>query len=107
LFSIEKLRAELERARSEILVKKDDAHKQMAVLEEDGSRYLEDVKHREKELESSLDEERLLINEFNRLVNDAEKTLEISDEIDHILFTYLTPAESNDTTSKKPVSAIE
>ena len=64
LFSIEKLRAELERARSEILVKKDDAHKQMAVLEEDGSRYLEDVKHREKELESSLDEERLLINEF-------------------------------------------
>ena len=107
LFSIEKLRAELERARSEILVKKDDAHKQMVVLEEDGSRYLEDVKHREKELESSLDEERLLINEFNRLVNDAEKTLEISDEIDHILFTYLTPAESNDTTSKKPVSAIE
>ena len=107
LFSIEKIRAELERARSEILVKKDDAHKQMAVLEETGAGYLEDVKHREKELESSVEEERLLINEFNRLVNDAEKTLEISDEIDHILFTYLTPATPNDNVLKNPVSAAE
>ena len=107
LFSIEKLRAELERARNEILVKKDEAQKQMATLEEDGARYLEDVKHREKELESSLDEERLLINEFKRLVNDAEKTLEISDDIDHILFTYLTPVESNDNASKNSVSATD
>ena len=107
LFSIEKIRAELERARSEILVKKDDAHKQMAVLEETGAEYLEDVKHREKELETSVEEERLLINEFNRLVNDAEKTLEISDEIDHILFTYLTPATPNDNVLKNPVSAAE
>ncbi len=107
LFSIEKLRAELERARNEILVKKDEAQKQMATLEADGARYLEDVKHREKELESSLDEERLLINEFKRLVNDAEKTLEISDEIDHILFTYLTPVESNDNSSKNSVPVTE
>jgi chromosome segregation ATPase len=107
LFSIEKLRAELERARNEILVKKDEAQKQMATLEADGARYLEDVNHREKELESSLDEERLLINEFKRLVNDAEKTLEISDEIDHILFTYLTPVESNDNASKNSVPATD
>ena len=103
LFSIEKIRAELERARDEILVKKDDAEKQMGALEETGVRLLEDVKHREKELESSMDEERLLINEFKRLVNRVEKNIEISDEIDHILFTYLTTAESKDDIPRNPV----
>ncbi len=107
LFSIEKLRSELTRARSEILIKKDEAEKQMRTLEEDGGRHLEDVKRIEMELESSVDEERLLVNEFKRLVNGAERTLEISDEIDHILFTYLTAAEWKDRSSKTPVSAVE
>jgi len=107
LFSIEKLRTELARARGEILVKKDEAQKQMRILEEDGARHLEDVKRIEMELESSVDEERLLINEFKRLVNGAERTLEISDEIDHILFTYLTAAESKDNASKNPVPAVD
>ena len=107
LFSIEKLRSELTRARSEILIKKDEAEKQMRALEENGGRHLEDVKRIEMELESSVDEERLLVNEFKRLVNGAERTLEISDEIDHILFTYLTAAESKDRSSKTPVSVVE
>ena len=107
LFSIEKLRSELTRARSEILIKKDEAEKQMRTLEENGGRHLEDVKRIEMELESSVDEERLLVNEFNRLVNGAERTLEISDEIDHILFAYLTAAESKDRPSKTLVSAVE
>lgn len=107
LFSIEKLRTELARARGEILVKKDEAQKQMRTLEEAGARHLEDVKRIEIELESSVDEERLLINEFKRLVNGAERTLEISDEIDHILFTYLTAAESKDNASRNPVPAAD
>jgi chromosome segregation ATPase len=107
LFSIEKLRSELERARSEILVKKGEAQNQMVTLEEAGARHLEDVKHRERELESSLDEERLLVNEFKRLVKDAEKTLEISDETDHILFTYLTPVEAKDNASRNSIPAID
>ena len=69
MFSIEKLRSELTRVRSEILLKKDEAQKQMIALEENGSRLLEDVKRIENELESSVDEERLLVNEFNRLVD--------------------------------------
>ena len=107
LFSIEKLRSELTRARSEILIKKDEAEKQMRTLEENGSRHLEDVRRIEIELESSIDEERLLVNEFKRLINGAEKTLEINDEIDHILFTYLTADESKNSSSKIPVSAVE
>lgn len=107
LFSIEKLRSELMRARDEILVKKDEAQKQMKTLEENGVQNLEEVKRIELELESTVDEERLLINEFKRLVNGAERTLEISDEIDHILFTYLTAAESNDSPSKNPVPVTD
>ncbi|MBT3921427.1 MAG: hypothetical protein HOF21_02525 [Nitrospina sp.] len=107
LFSIEKLRSELTRARGEILVKKDDALKKINFLEENGARLLDDVKRVEMELESSNNEERLLINEFMRLVNGAEKTLEISDEIDHILFTYLTAAESKDIASRNQVPAVD
>ena len=107
LLSIEKLRSELTRARGEILVKKDDASKKINFLEENGARLLEDVKRIEMELETSINEERLLINEFKRLVKGSEKTLEISDEIDHILFTYLTAAESKVVHSKNQVSAAE
>jgi chromosome segregation ATPase len=107
LFSIEKLHSELTRARSEILMKKDEAEKQMQTLEEKGGRHLEDVRRLEIELESSIDEERLLVNEFKRLVNGAERTLEINQEIDHILFTYLTADESKNNSSKTPVYAVE
>ncbi len=107
LYSIDKLRSELTRARDEILIKKDEAQKQMKALEENGVRLLDDVKRIEMELEASVDEERLLINEFNRLVNGTEKTLEISDEIDHILFTYLTAAESKDSPAINPVPATD
>ena len=107
LFSIEKLRSELTRARREILVKKDGAQKKINILEENGVRLLEDVKRVEMELESSINEEELLITEFKRLVNGAERTLEISDEIDHILFTYLTAAESKDIASKNQVPAAD
>ena len=106
-FSIEKLRSELTRAREEILVKKDDAQKKISILEENGIRLLEDVKRVEMELESSINEEGLLINEFKRLVKGAERTLELGDEIDHILFTYLTAAESKDIASKNQVPAVD
>ena len=89
------------------MVKKDDALKKINFLEENGARLLEDVKKVEMELESSNSEEKLLINEFIRLVNGAEKTLEISDEIDHILFTYLTAAESKNIASKNQVPAVD
>jgi chromosome segregation ATPase len=106
LFSIEKLRSELTRARSEILTKKDEAEKKMRTLEENGGRHLEDVRRIELELESSVDEERLLVNELKRLVSGIERSLEINDEIDHILFTYLTVAEPKKSPSKNPVSTV-
>lgn len=94
LLSIEKLKAELTNARGEILVKKDGAKKKIRLLEEAGKKLLDEVKRVEAELELSVKEEDLLIKEFKVLVGKVESSLEISDEMDHILFAHLTAAES-------------
>ena len=107
LFSIEKLRAELTNARGEILVKKDGAQKKIRVLEEAGKKLLDEVKRIEAELESSIKEEGLLIKEFKVLVGKVESSLEISDEMDHILFAHLTAAESRSLPRKNLVPAQE
>jgi chromosome segregation ATPase len=107
LFSIEKLRAELTNARGEILVKKDSAQKKVRLLEEAGKKLLDEVKRIEAELESSVKEEGLLIKEFKVLVSKVENSLEISDEMDHILFTHLTAAESRSLPQKNLVPAQE
>ena len=107
LFSIEKLRAELTNARGEILVKKDAAQKKIRLLEEAGKKLLDEVKRIEAELESSIKEEGLLIKEFKVLVGKVENSLEISDEMDHILFTHLTAAESRSLPRKNLVPAQE
>ena len=107
LFSIEKLRAELTNARGEILVKKDGAQKKIRLLEEAGKKLLDEVKRIEAELESSIKEEGLLIKEFKVLVGKVESSLEISDEMDHILFAHLTAAESRSLPQKNLVPAQE
>ena len=107
LFSIEKLRAELTNARGEILVKKDGAQKKIRILEEAGKKLLDEVKRIEAELESSIKEEGLLIKEFKVLVGKVESSLEISDEMDHILFAHLTAAESRSLPRKNLVPAQE
>jgi septal ring factor EnvC (AmiA/AmiB activator) len=107
LLSIEKLRAELTNARGEILVKKDGAKKKVRLLEEAGKKLLEEVKRIEAELESSMIEEGLLIKEFKVLVGKVEFSLQISDEMDHILFTHLTAEESRSLTQKNLVPAQE
>jgi chromosome segregation ATPase len=107
LFSIEKLRAELTHARGEILVKKDEAQKKIRLLEEEGKRFLDEVKRIEAELESSVKEEGLLIKEFKELVGKVESSLEISDEMDHILFTHLTAAESRGLPGRNPAPVPE
>jgi septal ring factor EnvC (AmiA/AmiB activator) len=107
LLSIEKLRTELTNARGEILVKKDGAKKKVRLLEEAGKKLLEEVKRIEAELESSIKEEGLLIKEFKVLVGKVEFSLEISDEMDHILFTHLTAEESRSLPQKNLVPVKE
>lgn len=107
LFSIDKLRAELTNARGEILVKKDEAQKRIRLLEEEGKRFLEEVKRIEAELAASVKEEDLLIKEFKELVGKVESSLEISDELDSILFACLTAAESRNLPEENPVPVRE
>ncbi|MEK9629006.1 MAG: hypothetical protein VW455_08290 [Nitrospinota bacterium] len=107
LYAIEKLRGELTHARGEILVKKDEAQKKIRMLEDEGKRFLEEVKRVEAELETSVREEGLLIKELKLLVGKSESSLEIDGEIDHILFACLTAAESRNLSAKNPVPVEE
>ena len=76
-------------------------------MEEAGKKLLDEVKRIEAELESSIKEEGLLIKEFKVLVGKVESSLEISDEMDHILFAHLTAAESRSLSRKNLVPAQE
>ena len=107
LFSIEKLSSELTHAHSEILTKKGEAQKQVRVLEETGKRLLEEVKLIEEELEFSVKEEGKLIKEFKSLLERIEISLEINDEIDQILLTCLTTAESKIFSGNNPLPVQE
>ena len=107
LFSIDKLRAELTSARSEILIKKDEAQKKIRLLEEEGKRFLDEVKRIEAELATSVKEEGILIKEFKELVEKVESSMEISDELDSILFACLTAAESRNLPQENSVPVQE
>ena len=76
-------------------------------MEEAGKKLLDEVKRIESELESSIKKEGLLIKEFKVLVGKVESSLEISDEMDHILFAHLTAVESRSLPRKNLVPAQE
>jgi len=107
LFLIEKLRSELTHARGEILEKKDEAQKKIHILEETGKSLLNEVKQIEVELESSVKEEDQLIKEFKVLLEKIETSIEINEEIDHILLTYLTTSETPSISENNSVSVQE
>ena len=76
-------------------------------MEDAGKKLLDEVKQIEEELESSVKEEDQLIKEFNFLLEKIEASLEISEEIDHILLTCLTNAEAQSIPDNNSVSLRE
>lgn len=107
LFLIEKLKSEFESARDEILSKKDEAQKKIHILEKNGKSLLNEVKEIEGELASSIKEENQLIKEFKALLEKTEISIEISEEIDHILLSCLTTSESKSIPENNPVMVQE
>ena len=65
------------------------------------------MKRIEGELESSVKEEDQLIKEFKALLEKIEISIEISEEIDHILLSYLTTAEFKNISEDNPVVVQE
>ena len=91
----------------EILIKKDEAQKNVRLLEDEGKKFLDEVKRVEVELATSIKEEDVLVKEFKELVGKVESSLEISDELDSILFACLTAAESRNLPEENPVPVRE
>ena len=94
-------------ASGEILSKKDEARKNTHILEAACKDLLNEVKRIEGELESSVNEEDQLIKEFKALLEKIETSIEISEEIDHILLSYLATAEFKNISEDNPVVVQE
>lgn len=94
LYSIDGLRREMLQARSDIQRKKDEALQKKEIFEDNDRRFIDEVKRNETELENSVNEERVLIDEFSNLLQKVQNCIEINDDIDHVLFSSLTAAET-------------
>ncbi|MFQ5450126.1 MAG: hypothetical protein ACE5E9_05820 [Nitrospinaceae bacterium] len=96
LLSIEGLRKELTRTRAEIDAKKGKAAAKQENLEEKRKRLAEEERRVDKELEKSVEEEEILVDEFSKLLGRVENCIQLSDQIDHVLFSSLTAANTPD-----------
>ena len=94
LYSIDGLRQEMKGAREEIYRKKEKALQKKEILEDNEKRLAEETRRTENELENSIREEQVLLDEFAKLIHNVEDCIEINDEIDHVLFSSLTAAEA-------------
>lgn len=94
LLDIEKLMRELVQARSEISLKKEEAIKHKEILDDNESKLRAEVGRIERELETSLQEEEILLNEFFKLISNVENSVDLSEETDRVLFTSLTASGS-------------
>jgi len=94
LGSINKLRKELEASHNEIKQKKAQALENKETLEEQGKKLLNEVGRLESELETTILEEKNLIEESGKMVKQVENGLELDEKVDHVLFSSLTLAGS-------------
>jgi hypothetical protein len=100
LASISKLRKELEGSRNEIREKKAHALEKKEALEEEGKKLLNEVGRLESELETTVLEEKNLIEQSAKMIKQVENSLELDENTDHVLFSSLSLAESAETPSK-------
>lgn len=94
LASIEKLSMELVQARGEISSKKEDALNKKDTWENTSIELSADVSRIELELENSIKEEEILLNEFYDLIQNVGNCLAFNEETDQVLISSLTVSET-------------
>jgi chromosome segregation ATPase len=100
LASISKLKRELEDSRNEMREKKARSLEKKDALEEEGKKLLNEVGRLEKDLETTVLEEKNLIEESVKIIQKVESCLELDEKVDHVLFSSLTLAESAEIPSE-------
>ncbi len=101
MLNLETLKKELGETRSEIARRKSEALLKREELEEKGKKLLKEVAALEKELETSIQEEKILIDEFVKIISQAESCLEFGEKTDRILFSTLAALQSPDNHSSQ------
>ena len=84
---------ELEKSRVEIEAKNNQAKQRKEVLEATGHRLFNNLESYARELETSIEEERILVDEFTKMIKNVESCVTLSEEIDRVLFSSLDAAE--------------
>ena len=93
LQSISLLQTEMHNARSEILEKKEQALEKKIILDENRRDLEEEREQLELDLEISVKEEEALTLEYAQLINKVEGSIVLGDDIDRILFSFLSTVE--------------
>jgi len=94
LLSTTRLKDELELARAQIVQSNQDALRSKSGLEEVGHQLLTTLEDNAKELENSIQSERILVDEFTKIIKNVENCVSLTDNIDQVLFSSLDEAET-------------
>lgn len=103
---IEGVRKEMERARMEIAIKNEESLETKLYLENQRAQLLQEVKTLQGELDGSVQQEMVLIREFDRIVNGVESQVEIGQEADRTLLSVLAESEDPERAGAKDSGPI-
>ncbi len=107
LTSINELRQELEGSRNEIREKKVISQERKKALEEEGKKLLHEVGRLESELETTVLEEKSLIEESERIIKCVESSLKLDETIGQALFSSQIFNETDEVSSSRGPSGNE
>jgi len=93
LLSTTSQKDELEKSRVEIEQQGSQARQRKQVLEATGHRLFNNLESYAQELEASIEEERILVDEFTKMIKNVESCVTLSEEIDRVLFSSLDAAD--------------
>lgn len=99
LLNIDGLMQKLLNARTDISRKREDALRNKAALDQNGQRLLGEIAQGETNREKAQQEEKILVQEFAKLVINVEGCLNLSEEIESVLLSYMKSSEQSSSLS--------
>ncbi len=101
LLDIEKEKNRLQKIDTEIRQKMEKGEMQRALLQKNYSVFTEDIRRKKEELEASIRGEKVLVEEYNKILSKIISAIEISQEVDNMLFSLLSKVDEEHKVSEE------
>ncbi|MFV1951870.1 MAG: hypothetical protein ACC630_07965 [Nitrospinota bacterium] len=101
LSDIEKEKNRLQKIDTEIRQKMEKGEMQRALLQKNYSVFTEDIRRKKEELEASIRGEKVLVEEYNKILSKIISAIEISQEVDNMLFSLLSKVDEEHKVSEE------